>query len=414
LLYGLDSLLTGTPDIAQVNMKTQNLRRVELHTGPVPKAMPPSPISMTSVAKSRSFAQFKLEGGSRGVPLPPESQIVLRESWRMEPRPQQVQLPSGEVIEGFGDLELGGAGMTSLVAATNSGGSFPFQVRGQSRPSSKGPNFRTLVLDVPVPPAGQISLPEDLDVDAACDPLAHGRLLSNKEVVALHTRGPEANKCSICLADMEPSSGNWTNAVSSVAMPRFSNAVPSHEAEDVEMLDATSAVSQVIEMQCGHAYHCECISQWFEQKRRCPQCQRDFGKVVGDQPRTGTFSWQLAPFPLPGHPNAKETIVIEFDFPPGTTDQGVQFEGRKPRGYLPGNAQGIVLLELFKVAFRRCVMFGLGNSMTFGTLRPTFNIHIKTSTSRGTVGHGYPDPSYFQRSLEELRANGVTIADLPV
>lgn len=374
-----------------------------------------------------SEAKFRFEGGSRGAPLSPEAQAVLRASWRMEPRPQQVALPTGEVIEGFGDLELGGAGVTSHVAATNSGSSFPFQLRGQRRSSnSNTPVFRTLALDLPLPPAGQISLPEDLDVDAACNPLAHGRLLNNKEVEALHTRGHEANKCSICLGDMEPSYGNSTNAVSSVAMPQLSNAAPpSGEAVDVDMLEtnsvhsfsaaaASSAVSRVIELQCGHAYHADCIIQWFGQKRRCPQCQRDFGKVVGDQPRTGTLGWQLAPFQLPGHPNAKETIVIEFEFPPGTTDQGVQYEGRRPRGYLPGNAQGVVLLELFKVAFRRCVMFGLGNSMTFGTLRPTFNIHIKTSTSRGTVGHGYPDPTYFQRSLDELRTNGVTIVDLPV
>jgi deltex-like protein len=134
--------------------------------------------------------------------------------------------------------------------------------------------------------------------------------------------------------------------------------------------------------------------------------------VIGDQPRQGIFEWRIEPFSLPGH-SATETIVIEFNFPPGLDEAGRRYDGRKPKGYLPGNVQGAILLELFKVAFRRRVMFGLGQSMTTSAYRPTFNIHIKTSTHRGTTGHGYPDDDYLQRSLEELRDNGITMADLP-
>merc|ERR1719174_1001042 len=124
------------------------------------------------------------------------------------------------------------------------------------------------------------------------------------------------------------------------------------------------------------------------------------------------MEWRSEPCPLPGH-RAPQMIIVDFSFPPGTSDAGDWYDGRRPKCYLPGNVQGAILLELFKVAFRRRVMFGLGNSMTTGRYRPTFNIHIKTSTHRGAVGHGYPDDDYFRRSLEELRTNGVTIADLP-
>eukprot|EP00439_Symbiodinium_sp_Y106_P067788 s985_g11.t1 len=57
-------------------------------------------------------------------------------------------------------------------------------------------------------------------------------------------------------------------------------------------------------------------------------------------------------------------------------------------------------------------MFGMGESMTFSSYRPTFNIHIKTSSSGGETKHGYPDETYFHRSLGELKANGVSLTDL--
>merc|ERR1712050_744153 len=110
---------------------------------------------------------------------------------------------------------------------------------------------------------------------------------------------------------------------------------------------------------------------------------------------------------------ANGAIVVKFDFPPGVDQSGRPYFGRQETGYLPGNVQGVLLLELFKVAFQRCVMFGLGNSMTFGTYRPTFNIHVKTSRTGGMTGHGYPDKGYFGRCLDELRSNGVTLNDLP-
>jgi len=170
--------------------------------------------------------------------------------------------------------------------------------------------------------------------------------------------------------------------------------------------------ASAITLRCGHVYHAPCLEEWFRTKQRCPECQMDFGKVVGKQPRIGSMSWRFEPFKLAGHPQAQKTVVIEFDFPPGIDTDGVHYDERSERCFLPGNAQGFVLLELFKIAFRRCVMFGLGNSMTFATYRPTFNVHVKTSVRGGVAGHGFPDAEYFHRCLEELRANGVTVADL--
>merc|ERR1712135_192193 len=110
--------------------------------------------------------------------------------------------------------------------------------------------------------------------------------------------------------------------------------------------------SSVFRLTCGHTFHKTCVEQWFSQKMRCPMCQWNCGRMVGDQPRTGSMSWKL---------------------------------------------------ELFRIAFRRCVMFGLGTSMALRVFRPTFNIHLKTKTHSGETAHGYPDALYFRRCLEELQ-----------
>jgi len=304
---------------------------------------------------------------------------------------------------GFQDLEVGGASVHCAAHASSSHHLGPFSLPS-IRHSKSSAMTAPLEVFLPLPQPGAVVLPDALDVETSSSPLAFGHFLSNAEVAQLPSRGAEANKCSICLCDMEPE-GDSSDPDTPMA-PVDSHAVTNAPGAGMES-------GPVFELQCGHAYHTDCISHWFKQRRRCPQCQKDFGKVVGDQPRVGTLQWHLERFPLPGH-DARETIVIQFEFPAGTTVEGTQYDGRKPKGYLPGNAQGVLLLELFKVAFRRCVMFGLGNSMSFGTFRPTFNIHIKTSTHRGTAGHGYPDDSYFKRALEELQTNGVTLADLPM
>lgn len=441
-LLGLDSLLDGLAkaELVQVNTRSTNSRRVRLVPGPLPVAVPTPERRSWATSWVRGGGSASSSGGHRlgagssshsyvsfslrnavfivdNVKLPSDVQALLCESWRQEPRPAQVRLPTGELIELFGLLEVSGARMCSPPILN---GNLPSLGR-QGKAGSRLP----LEVHLPMPAPGTLALPAALDVVTSCSPLAYGRSLSNREVLQLSSRGPEATQCSICLCEMELcadssiSAGGFPVVVDDdmdVTMadrnPDFSLHSANNPPSATAALDA--ATSSVFELQCGHAYHTDCINQWFEQRRRCPQCQKDFGKIIGDQPRCGTFQWHSEPFALRGHLDTTETIIIQFDFPAGVTEQGTQYEGRKPKGYLPGNAQGIVLLELFKIAFRRCVMFGLGNSMTFGTLRPTFNIHIKTSTHRGIVGHGFPDDTYFKRALEELRTNGVTIADLPI
>lgn len=304
----------------------------------------------------------------------PDAQQVLLQAWRQNPRPESVTLPSGDVVDGFLKLEEDAAGCWN----SNSGCR----------------TWLPVELHVPLPSPGKIQLPDELDTDTGFNMASHGSYLTAQEVADLPpTNGGEA-ECPICRCEFK------SDDAASVANP--SNA------------SGSSSSAEVFRLECGHVYHANCLETWFATRRRCPECQKDFGKVTGDQPRVGCLEWHTEQFPLPGHDRTNQTIVIEFSFPAGTSDAGEAYDGRRPKGYLPGNVQGVVLLELFKVAFRRRVMFGLGHSMTLGTYRPTFNIHIKTSTHRGAVGHGYPDDDYFQRCLQELQTNGVTMGDLPI
>ncbi|CAD7962599.1 unnamed protein product [Amoebophrya sp. A120] len=165
---------------------------------------------------------------------------------------------------------------------------------------------------------------------------------------------------------------------------------------------------------CGHVFHKACLFKWFEEKRTCPVCKAPVGIVVGQQPRHGTMSWQWTSQSLVGETGFGGSILVLFSFKQGrhpTTN--ASFAARTERCYLPYNYWGIMLLELFKVAFKRRVMFGFGTRMTTGTLGPTFNVHLKTSPSGGQQYHGYPDDTYFERCLDTLRDSEISTKDVP-
>jgi len=277
------------------------------------------------------------------------AQVVMFEAWCEHPRPSEVKLPSGDIVTNFCSVESGGANVRLLE------------------------KIWKIELALHLQPAGSISLPGELEKDGDLNILLYG-----KHVSVQKPENDAAHKDSIC---------------------------------SVECSICTDDISSGFELSCGHTFHLDCLKQWFQRKRTCPMCKRSFGLMIGTQPAIGTLSWRLVAINLPGHPAAPETIVFEFDFPSGSDDTGARYNGRREKGYLPHNTVGILLLILFKIAFQRRLMFGLGTSMTQGTFRPTFNIHIKTSIQGGSSGHGYPDGDYFSRSLEALRSSGVTITD---
>ncbi|CAE8717064.1 unnamed protein product [Polarella glacialis] len=356
-------------------------------------------------ARAFSLSSAVFLAGSRR--LPPELAAELVAHWRLEPRPELVVLSSGDEVQNFHVLELGGAVLREAKATLS------------HRSQSHGRDPLPLELKLRLEPAeGGLQLPEDLDEDHSADLEGHGRYLADREIARLASGGcAEDLECSICLCEMELEVGGSSSSNCNVDLSLSNDGENPSCAQvdddgDVEMNGSSGqggpSGGPVFVLRCGHAYHTECLKRWFAERRRCPRCQLDFGKVFGHQPRHCSMSWRLEAWSLPGHQDSSQTIIVQFRFPAGTDEQGRQYEGRSPKGYLPCNAQGILLLELFQIAFR----FGLGTSMSYGSYRPTFNIHIKTSSQGGAAKHGYPDPEYFSRALDELRTNGVAIAEL--
>eukprot|EP00418_Pyrodinium_bahamense_P021468 CAMPEP_0179147442 /NCGR_PEP_ID=MMETSP0796-20121207/71277_1 /TAXON_ID=73915 /ORGANISM="Pyrodinium bahamense, Strain pbaha01" /LENGTH=100 /DNA_ID=CAMNT_0020848043 /DNA_START=67 /DNA_END=366 /DNA_ORIENTATION=- len=100
------------------------------------------------------------------------------------------------------------------------------------------------------------------------------------------------------------------------------------------------------------------------------------------------MSWKLdSGVRLGGFPDAF-AIVLHFRFPPGRDAAGQQYRGRSQTAYLPHNEGGKLLLELFRLAFCRRVMFDLRVSATDSKYWPAFNIHLKTSPSGGLERFG--------------------------
>ncbi|CAD7974025.1 unnamed protein product [Amoebophrya sp. A25] len=198
---------------------------------------------------------------------------------------------------------------------------------------------------------------------------------------------------------------------------------------------------------CGHKFHKSCLLSWFREKKSCPCCgamllaknvngSKEEREVhIGHMP-DGCMKWKTLPTQTPGT-QSTHSIQVDFKFAPGTavassaqpvvvaggsssssssTTNNMRFyHGRKETAFLALNREGTTLLEMFKIAFKRRVMFGLGERLTTGTFAPTFNIHLKTRLDPvGAQRHGYPDEGYYGRTMQELKDNHVELEDIEI
>uniref|UniRef100_A0A224YKX7 E3 ubiquitin-protein ligase n=1 Tax=Rhipicephalus zambeziensis TaxID=60191 RepID=A0A224YKX7_9ACAR len=171
---------------------------------------------------------------------------------------------------------------------------------------------------------------------------------------------------------------------------------------------------------CSHHFHYACLAAMYKSNSKasylqCPVCKAIYGVKRGNQP-PGIMNFQVLPFALPGYEGCG-TIQITYHIPAGIQGPehprpGLPYTARGfPRhGYLPNNDQGRRALKLLVDAWDRRLIFTIGQSTTTGELDTvTWNeIHHKTECGSNHTGHGYPDPSYLENLLAELRVHGVT------
>ena len=118
---------------------------------------------------------------------------------------------------------------------------------------------------------------------------------------------------------------------------------------------------------------------------------------------------------LPGHPGVGRIVVVISAKAPEQLSDGkkVIVSARSVTHYLPDNPVGRELLRLLKVLHKHQLIFKLDYSNTSRLFGITFNFHLKTRASGGEANHGYPDPDYPKRALNEIAgmANAYNLGD---
>ena len=125
---------------------------------------------------------------------------------------------------------------------------------------------------------------------------------------------------------------------------------------------------------------------------------------------------------LPGHENDSSGCwCIDFCFRSGIQgvshpNPGKYFSGTNRQAFLPDSVAGNRVLELFKLAWTRKLMFTVGRSLTTGADNCVVwnGIHCKTALDGGPSAHGFPDVDYLERVTVELAAQGVSEEKEPV
>ena len=142
----------------------------------------------------------------------------------------------------------------------------------------------------------------------------------------------------------------------------------------------------------------------------CPTCKYKYN-TPGPQP-SGTLTISKSSQSCSGYNCG--SLHLSYQFPHGTQGPRMlrpnqHYAGTSRIAYLPDNDGGNEALELLTKAFKGGNLFVVGDSVTTGHQNTTVwaGIHQKTRMSGGKVGHGYPDPNYFDRLKQECGARGI-------
>ena len=146
-----------------------------------------------------------------------------------------------------------------------------------------------------------------------------------------------------------------------------------------------------VKMPCCQQILCKaCSDRAFQESPLCLVCRKPLRAVVGNQPANATMTHSfVSRHSLPGYPDFG-IITITYRVPDGIQthehpNPGRRYCGTTRTAYLPNNAEGREVLQLFQRAFKARLIFTVGTSHTSGLSDVvTWNdIHHKTTTLGG-------------------------------
>jgi deltex-like protein len=184
-----------------------------------------------------------------------------------------------------------------------------------------------------------------------------------------------------------------------------------HTFDDVE--DYQPEYSEVTCFPCGHVYHHACAKAAVQTNPRCPACRQPISATFGLQP-AGTMNVSYSNETLNGF-KTKGMISINFNMDSGIQEDrhpnpGRSYHADSRSHFMPATANGFRALRWIAMAWLQFSMFAVGYSGTRNCDDVIiYAIHLKTSTSGGESGHGWPDKEYFGRLNQEIRDAGILI-----
>ncbi|XP_060588312.1 probable E3 ubiquitin-protein ligase DTX3 [Ruditapes philippinarum] len=188
--------------------------------------------------------------------------------------------------------------------------------------------------------------------------------------------------------------------------------------KDKYCMKCMDTITDPVRLNCGHNFCKGCIDAQFKSKPACPTCGHVCGIIIGDQPN-GDMRYIVEKKTDCAGYEGYGMIVITYIFPSGRQgpdhpSPGTTYRGVTSVAYLPNNDEGRKILAMLEIAFKRKLVFTIGNSRTTGQegVITWTDIHHKTNPGPNQQ-NGYPDPGYFERVKNDLAVKGVTERDIP-
>lgn len=193
-------------------------------------------------------------------------------------------------------------------------------------------------------------------------------------------------------------------------------------AEETEIISSKQIAIQLCACAGEHFFHCECVAQYLAPKRKCPLCGIAYGVEMGNQPPGIMMVRMEKDTDCASKTNENKgrgSIKIIHKFKSGIQgpkhqNPGQRYSSRTEYIYLPRTVEGMRILGMIRLAWKRDLLYTVGRSVTrsLDNMIVWNGIHFKTSRYGGIANYGWPDATYFDRVKDEFKQKGITVDDI--